>query len=430
MMKTREDTSRISKSRWRRVGLIVFVSYLIAFADRINIGVAAPQMAHDLQFSTTIIGALLSAFFWGYVVTQIPGGWLANRIGPRRVIAVALTVTGVMACLTGVVHNLSALLAVRVTMGLAEGVIWPSFSIIFIRWFPARERARGIAFAQYALPLSSVVMAPIAGWMIDIVHWQTMFLLQGVPAIVMAVLVWAFVSDDPTRDRWITPAERDFIVQQRMTGTGSDGSFGSVLKQSTVWLLAFVALSWIMVIFSFGLWMPSLIKPYFEHDYRMVGLLTALPSLFGAISMFVNSWLSDRPSGISRGWFVAVPLVVSGIALIVQHYVDGGLPFTMVMFCIAGAGLYSPGGTWWAWVLGKVPRNQAAPSVALINVFASFGGIVGPFIVGVYARHGNPSTSFFVLGYGLFAAAAVVTYLILRPRYNELETPADPVALH
>ncbi len=102
-------------------------------------------------------GALLSAFFWGYLVTQIPGGWLASRIGPSRVIAVAMTITGATACLTGLVHSLPALLAVRVVMGLAEGVIWPSFAVIFVRWFPARERARGIAFAQYALPLSSVV---------------------------------------------------------------------------------------------------------------------------------------------------------------------------------------------------------------------------------------------------------------------------------
>jgi sugar phosphate permease len=200
-MEIRDEEVKVGKTRWKRIGLIVFVSYLIAFADRSNIGVAAPQMAHDLQLGTTITGALLSAFFWGYLVTQIPGGWLASRIGPSRVIAVAMTVTGVTACLTGMVHSLAALLAVRVVMGLAEGVIWPSFAVIFVRWFPARERARGIAFAQYALPLSSVVMAPLAGWMIDVFHWKTMFVLQGIPAVSMALLVWFFVSDDPEQDR-------------------------------------------------------------------------------------------------------------------------------------------------------------------------------------------------------------------------------------
>jgi sugar phosphate permease len=429
-MQTQDEAPKIGRARWTRVGLIVFISYLVAFADRTNIGVAAPQMAHDLQLGTTIIGALLSAFFWGYLVTQIPGGWLSSRIGPRRVIAVSMTITGVMAALTGIVHSLPALLTVRVIMGLAEGVIWPSFSVIFVRWFPARERARGIAFAQYALPLSSVVMAPLAGWMIDVFHWRTMFVLQGIPAIVMALLVWLFVSDDPAEDRWIGTAERDFILRRRTAGVGADGTFGSVLKRSTVWLFAFIALSWIMVIFSFGLWMPSIIKQYLTGGFATVGWLTALPSLFGAISMFVNSWLSDRPSNVSRGWFVAVPLVVSGIALLAQHYVNGGLTFTMVMFCIAGAGLYSPGGTWWAWVLSRVPRNQAAPSVALINVFASFGGVVGPMVVGIFARGGNLSNSFYILGYALFAAAIVIGYVILRPQYRDYESTADTVVLH
>src|ERR1700744_679622 len=173
-----------------------------------------------------------------------------------------------------------------------------------------------------------------------------------------------------------------------------------------------------MVIFSFGLWMPSIIKLYLTSGFATVGWLTALPSLFGAISMFINSWLSDRTSNVSRGRFVAVPLGVSGIALLAQHYVNGSLTFTMVMFCIAAAGFYSPGGTWWAWVLSRVPRNQAAPSVALINVFASFGGVVGPMVVGIFARGGNLSNSFYILGYALFAAAIVIGYVILRPQYS------------
>ncbi len=429
-MKTFDEAERIPRSRWLRVGLIVFISYLVAFADRTNIGVAAPQMAHDLQLGTTITGALLGAFFWGYIVTQIPGGWISTKIGPRRVIAVSMVITGIMACLTGLVQTLPALITVRVIMGLAEGVIWPSFSVIFVRWFPARERARGIAFAQYALPLSSVVMAPLAGWMIDVLHWKTMFVLQGLPAILMGALVWMFVSDDPATDHRLSSTEREFIMQNRLAGTGADGSFSSVLKQSTVWLLAIVALSWIMVIFSFGLWMPSLIKQYFAHGFTAVGWLTALPSLCGAASMFLNSWLSDKPSNISRGWFVAVPLVVAGAALLAQHYIDGGLVFTMVMFCIAGAGLFSPSGTWWAWVISKVPRNQAAPSIAVINMFASFGGVVGPLIVGFYARGGNLSNSFYILGYFLFAAAIVIAYVIRQTQSREVDAISETVIAH
>ena len=122
-------------------------------------------------------------------------------------------------------------------------------------------------------------------------------------------------------------------------------------------------------------------------------------------------------------------LCVAGAALLVQHYLNGGLVFTMIMFCIAGAGLFSPSGTWWAWVISKVPRNQAAPSVALINMFASFGGVIGPLIVGFYARDGNLSSSFYILGYFLFAAATVVVYLIRRTRLHDVRS-AETVFLH
>jgi len=115
-MSTIDEAQRIPRARWRRIGLIVFVSYLVAFADRTNIGVAAPQMARDLQLGTTLTGALLGAFFWGYLVTQIPGGWISTKIGPRRVIAISMVITGIMACLTGTVQTLPALITVRVIM--------------------------------------------------------------------------------------------------------------------------------------------------------------------------------------------------------------------------------------------------------------------------------------------------------------------------
>lgn len=411
-MNQKPGTEIIGKSRWTRIGLLIFITYLVAFADRSNIGVAAPQMAKDLQFGMTITGTLLSAFFWGYVITQVPGGLLATRFGPSRVIGCAMVVTGITGCLTGLVTELSSLIAVRVAMGLAEGVIFPSFAILFIRWFPGNERARATSAAQYAIPLSSVVMAPLAGWMIDKFHWQTMFIMQGVPAIVLGLIFAYFVSDDPATDRRISDGERKFILQGRDVGVKADGTFFSVVAHPTVWLLGLASLCWIMVIFSFGLWMPSLIKQYFPSGYSVVGWLTAIPFLFGGVSMYFNSRFSDRAK-VSRGWFVAIPITVAGIALLAQHHVSGGLVWTMVMFSVASAGLYSGAGTWWTYAISKFPRNQAAASVGFMNVFTSCGGIVGPFAVGYAAQGGSLANSFYVLGYALFVAAALMVILIM-----------------
>lgn len=170
---------KVPRRRWYTVGTLLFFIYLLCFADRTNISVAAPEMMRDLQFSGAVTGTLLSAFFWGYVLTQLPGGWLANKIGPKRVIVAALCIVGITGCLTGFIEHLPSLIAVRFVMGLGEGVVWPSFAILFLNWFPSSERGRAVSLSQYTLPLSSVIMAPLAGWMIQRFNWQTMFVMQG-----------------------------------------------------------------------------------------------------------------------------------------------------------------------------------------------------------------------------------------------------------
>ncbi|OUM75985.1 MFS transporter [Pseudomonas caspiana] len=403
--------SKGGRSRWSRVGVLIFISYFIAFADRSNIGVAAPQMAHDLDLSIRLVGALLSAFFCGYILTQIPGGWLAQRVGPVKVVAGAMILTGISACLTGLVTKYEALIAVRVLMGIAEGVIWPSFAVLFIRWFPGNERGRAVSVAQYALPMSSVFIAPLSGWMVDTMSWQHMFVLQGIPAIAIGVIFMLLVTDDPAFDKRIGEEERAYILKTRDQGTSNNARFVDVLKRPTVWLLGLASHCWIMGIFSFGLWMPSLIKQYTAHGYSTAGILTAIPFIFGAIAMYLNARFSDKTRH-SKGWFVAIPITIAGLALFAQHYGPDTLGWALLTFSIAGAGLYSGAGTWWNWAISMFPKNQAGPAIGLMNIFASLGGIIGPFAVAILAEGGSPASSFYLLGYSLFIATGLILVLI------------------
>ncbi|MCW1411252.1 MFS transporter [Rhizobium sp. 1AS11] len=420
----------IGIQRWTRVGLVVFISYLIAFAERSNIGVAAPLIAEDLALDIKIVGTLLSAFFWGYVLTQVPGGWIAQKLGPVRVVGVALIIAGIASCLTGMIHDLRALLFVRVILGIAEGVIWPSFAVLFIRWFPGNERGRAVSVAQYALPLSSVMMAPLAGWMIDHVGWPSMFVLQGIPGIVMGVVFMWLLSDDPATDTRVSPAEREYILQNRNKGTSDNAKFSDVLRSPYIWLLGIASFCWIMVIFSFGLWMPSLIKQHLQGtgNFTLAGSLTAIPFVFGALSMYLNARFSDR-SSYSRGWFVAIPNTIAGIALLAQHYGPATLEWSLLMFSIAGAGLYSGAGTWWNWALTFFPRNNAGTAIGLMNVFASFGGIIGPMAVGYFASGSSPASSFYILAWSLFTGAVLIVILIsLNRGRRDVIQPA--IAVH
>jgi MFS family permease len=166
-------------------------------------------------------GVLLSAFFWGYVITRVPGGWVAVKYSVKRVLIGALVAWGTMAILT--VPFFNSLLAVRFIMGLAEGVVWPSFAVMFVNWFPEDERARAINFSEMPLPISSLIMAPLAGWMILTWNYHVMFILQGLPPLIMAVIFGLLGSYSPEKDSLISESERTFLAEHRSTAVKETG---------------------------------------------------------------------------------------------------------------------------------------------------------------------------------------------------------------
>ncbi|MEU0266760.1 MFS transporter [Nocardioides sp. NPDC006303] len=400
-------------ARWTRVGIPLLIIYLLTMVDRTNISIAASDIITRLELTSAATGVLLSAFFWGYVITMVPGGVLADRTSPVRVISWALAVVGVTAALTGIVENFTLLLVVRVALGLAEGVIFPAFAVLFLKWFPSHERGRAVAATTFAVPLSTVVAAPLGGWMIDQWNYQTMFILQGLPAIIVAIIFARTASDDPASDHRISATERDLILASRAADTQAEGRFSEVIGKPLVWIVGFTFFLWVSGIYGFNLWMPSLIKSLSQSGIGAVGLLSAIPFAAGGLGLFINSWLSDR-SKLSRSWFIATPLTIGAIALMLQHYMDLGLVGDMVLLSFAGLGLFAGTGPWWSWMVSLFPQNQVAGSVGLINVFGNLGGIVAPVLLGVLGGAAGGGSSFYVLGYGLVIAAALVIGLSLR----------------
>ncbi|ASO21694.1 sugar phosphate permease [Actinoalloteichus hoggarensis] len=408
------SSAPVPKARWTRVGLLLFLIYLICYADRSNISVAVPDMVEQLRLSSTVAGVLLSAFFWGYVITQIPGGWAANRFSPKKVIVGSLVVVGITACATGLTSDYTSLLAIRFTMGLAEGTVFPSFAVMFLRWFPSIERGRAVSFTQYALPVSSALMAPLAGWMIHVWDYRTMFVLQGLPAFFLALAFWVLVADDPADDRRLDPRERELILRERDEETTSESTFLTSLRRPVLWALCLTYFLWITGMYAFGLWLPSVISQFSAAGIDAVGWLTALPYAVAALALYLLSRASDRSSH-SRGWFVAGAMTIGGVALLVQYVVGDTVWTNMALLILTAVGIYGALGAWWTWALSKVPRNQAGASIGLINLCGNFGGIVGPILVGaVSAPDEGPGGGFYVLGFVLLAAAVLAAVIAVR----------------
>ena len=417
----------IPKARWYRIGFLLFLVYLVAFIDRSNIGMAAPTMVKSMGLSSTAVGVLLSAFFWGYIVTQLPGGWAAGKYSAKKVIIFALLVLGIAAVFTGLVHSFKVLLFLRFVMGLAEGILWPAFAIFFVNWYANNERARAISFSEMALPISSIIMAPIAGWMIEKWDYKMMFLLQGIPPLLLAVLFTWLVADSPEKDRYISKEERDYILKNRAKDEEEKGSIFNVLGNPRIWVFCVVYFLWITGMYSFGLWLPTLMKELSNTGIGTVGWLTAIPFVLAGIAMYINATLSDHREG-NHALFVAIPLLIGGLALIAQAFVGSSLIAHMIVLVIAGIGIYSAFGPWWAWAMSFVPRNQAGTANGFINLCGNFGGIVGPIVVGAVSDNNNLSNGFTLLGFCLIVASLVVILVIRRfeiPK-TEAETPVDP----
>ncbi|MCL6597615.1 MAG: MFS transporter [Alicyclobacillus macrosporangiidus] len=393
----------IPRARWTRVGVLLFLVYLFAYMDRTNISVAAIPMTKELGYSSVVMGVLLSSFFWGYVITQIPGGYVATRFRAKWVITVAMVIWAVFSGLTGAMHSLVALETVRFIMGLAEGVVWPSFMVLTSRWYPGAERARAVNLFESTLPFSSVVMAPLAGWMIAQWNWHVMFYLQAIPPLVMAILTALLLFDDPAQDPYISAEERDYLValrQQDEERERAQGPRASVLSSFAIpqmWVLAIIYLLWISGLYAFGLWLPTVVKEMTHHGITAVGFISAIPFLVGLIVMYLNAWLSDR-SG-HRALYVIWPLIVGGAAFVIGRFIPlSDIVLNFIMLCIGCVGIYAPFGPWWSWGIEQVPHEHVGTMMGFINFAGNFGGIVGPIAVSLVAVGGSLYTGFYILG--------------------------------
>ncbi|MGR7911426.1 MFS transporter [Lysinibacillus capsici] len=336
-------------------------------------------------------------------------GLLAAKYTAKRVVVISCILVGIGAILTGLVTNYNVLLFLRFFVGLAEGMVWPSLALLFVNWFPDNERARAINLVQTGLPLSAVILAPLSGWMISTWDYQFMFIAQGIPSIIMGLIFAFVVFDTPSKDKYLSKEERDFLEENRSTTVKEEGSFKEVILNVRVWIFALSWFLWVSGMYGFGLWLPSLIGQLSSQSIGTVGILTAIPYAFSIIGMTFISFLSDKytKSGQNRSWFVAIPLLLSGTALILQHFTQGSsLLISLLLLVVTAMGLYVTG-PFWAWVMTCVPRNQSSAAVGLVNTLGNLGGIAGPIVVGIAAVGNDISSGFYILGISMVVSGLI-----------------------
>jgi sugar phosphate permease len=396
----------------------LFLAYVTNYLDRANVSFAALQMSQELHFSDRVFGLGSGIFFLGYVLLQIPGAMLVERWGARRCISGIMIVWGMTTVLMAFIQTPGQFYAARFLMGLAEAGFFPGIIVYLSHWISYRDRAMATAHFMAAIPISFVVGAPLAAWLLSVhwlgLHgWRWIFIGEGIPAAIFGILTIFYLSDYPEDARWLTPEERDWIVtalesekQSKMLTRGY--SWWQALRHRDVILLSLV--TFFSYTGSYGLifWLPTILKRISGFPDSKIALVSGLPYIAGFVGMLWCGWHSDRTG--ERRWHVAVPLFISGASFLFA-YAGGTSPWlALAAFTGVMLGFYAYLACFWALPAALLSESAAAAAIGVINLIGSIGGFVGPYLVGYFStRTGSFAIPLGVLAVSMLMAGALAT---------------------
>jgi len=411
--------SALAKASWRILPLLA-VGYCISYIDRVNISFAALQMNHALHFSATVYGLGAGLFFVTYALLEVPSNMLLVRFGARRWIARIMLTWGALAIGMMFVRTPLQFYIMRLLLGAAEAGFFPGVVYYLTQWFPAAHRGRAISRFYVSLPLSSVIMGGLAGVLLGLqgrlglAGWQWLFLVEGLPAVIVGVVILFLLPDRPQTAKWLSADEKASIVDQlAREAAGRPAVQGHnllhALRNPIVIQFAAVNFLFLGTNYAFNLSAPAVLTGVTRWSAGNVGYLTACGGLLGAVAMLFNGWRSDRTG--ERYFHLIVPLVLMGLAFGVMSLTRSPLAFVGAYILFATASAAASTALWLAPAELLRPA-AAAVSIAAINSIGQLGSFVSPYLWGIAKdRTGSFHLGLMVLPFPFLIAACIV-YLV------------------
>lgn len=410
------DEATLREVTWRLVPFL-FLLYIVAYLDRINLGFAALQMQKQLGFTDSVYGLGAGIFFAGYFLFQVPSNLVLMKVGARRWIAFLMVTWGIISSSMCMVSGERSFYLLRFLLGAAEAGFFPGVILYLKMWFPARTRARTVARFMTAAPLSGVIGGPVSGALLGLqgksglAGWQWMFLLEGIPAILLGLIAWVYLVDRPADAIWLRPDQKaglERTLQEENARIAQSVKVGAAMLWS-MFILSLVYFGLNTVSYGMSLWLPTLIKSLSSLSNLEIGVLSAVPYVAAAIAMVVVGLHSDR-SG-ERRWHTAVPAISGAIALSVAAHTNSVSAAT-ALISIAVLGVFSMMGPFWAMPTALLSGTAAAVGVALINSVGNLGGFFGPYVIGALRNAtGSFKTGLLVVGTALATSGCLVLLL-------------------
>ncbi len=401
----------------RRLLPFLFLLYVIAFLDRMNVGAAALQMPHDLGFSEGVIGFRVGVFFLGYFLLGSPGALIVERWGAGRWIARIMITWGMITVLMAFIHTSKQFYVVRFLVGAAEAGFFPGVIVYLTSWFRYQDRAKAVAVFYAANPLSYVIGSPLAGLLLGLSWlgmrgWRWLFIIEGIPAVIVGVITLWYLTDWPRQADWLPADEKLWITtelqrEKEAKKLRHSYSIWQALRYRDVMLLTACYFCAMTGSYGIAFWLPTILKHISGTSDLKVTLLAALPYIAAFITQQVNGWHSDRTR--ERRWHAALPVFLCGVALALAVVYRTNLPVSIGLFVIAGGAFYGFQPVFWAVPTLFLSESAAAASIGLINSVGNLGGFVGPMVMGYLAHRTHSfSAGLLYLVASLFVSGALM----------------------
>ncbi|MEC5406206.1 MFS transporter [Paraburkholderia sp. MPAMCS5] len=410
------------RAAWRFMPLL-FICYVVAYLDRVNVGFAKLQMLNDLHFSDAVYGFGAGLFFVGYFFFEVPSNLLLHRLGARRWIARIMVTWAVLSLATAWVTTPYMFYAVRFLLGIAEAGFFPGMILYLTYWFPAQRRGKMTAVLMAGNPVSGIVGGPLSGFIMHtfagtagFTGWQWLFVIEALPAVLLGIIVYFLLDDRVETATWLDDSEKALIAREigNDASVRTHGSVKDVFTSARVWLLCLILFGIIMGSYAIGFWQPTIIKGSGVKDPLTVGLLTMIPYTTALIAMLLVARNADRTR--QRKWHVSAPALVAAVGFCICAFSGNQLVPAMIGLTLATAGVISALPMFWALPTSFLGGTGAAAGIALINSTANLAGFVSPSVIGWLKTETHTLASGLYLVAGTLTMSALLILICLPAR--------------
>ncbi len=408
---------------WRLMPYLILL-YVVAYLDRVNVSYAALEMTTDLGFTAATYGLGAGIFFVGYFLLEVPGAVISARWGVRKLVCRIMLTWGALAIAMGFIHTEREFYWLRFLIGAAEAGFFPAMIVYLGHWFRAADRAKAVALFMSAISLAMVIGGPVSGALLHIrwlglEGWRWLFILEGIPAVILGITSWFFLTERPEDAKWMPEDEKGWLAAELanereariLAGTNRSPSILEALCDPRVLLFSGAYFFGLLASNGLGYWLPTMMKSLSGLSNWTVSLLVSLPYSLGVVAKLLAGWSSDRKK--ERRWHTVALLAMGSLGLAGMALLQNHLPLALVSLCVAVIGLtgYTP--SFWAYATSFLAGTANAAAIGLINSIGNLGSFAGPYAMG-WLKENTPGYAAGV--YLLAASSAMTAVLVLAAR--------------